>query len=592
MFPAFLMLPPPHSFAQEAEPTLKTHRPQISVNVREVVVDITVYDGNGYFSRGNPVRGLHKEDFEVLENGRPQTVRSFEEHTSPSTEQREATLEQTAPPAGERTATPPLSVILVDQASLGFEEQPFLLAELDRFLQGAPGDSPIAIFALTPNLRVVQGFTTDRAALLTAIHSKTFGIHPLPSPMLETDDENTLSTYAAASLRAAASQLSSTSATGMADQLDRLDAGRLATQAAERTANTLKSFQEIAHYLAALPGRKNLIWLGTTFTDRPFGLDTEPDPQFKRTADLLQLARVAVFPIDAAGLVAYGPGGVAVPLPGMTSAQSATAVLNQARLDKSLGRNAFHGTMDDIAERTGGEAYYNTNGLAWAMNRVVEGSAAYYSVTYSSNDREAHSGYSKIQVRLKNRHPLWRLSYRRGYFVDDALAVRRDAVEPVALEPFMDPGMPTMSQLTLKMATRRSEQTLEPGEPFAGQNRKLRGPATRFNFNLELSPGDLAFSKDSEGHADADLVLDLVAYNDRGDLVNWLSRRFSPSLDPAKYLQSQQIGLQLDEMLDLPPGKYLVRVGVYDLHSGKVGTLDKMFHVEQWPALSEGAAKP
>src|ERR1700722_4376611 len=53
--------------------------PNIRTGTRIVVVDVTVTDAHG-----NPIQNLKQPDFRVLENGNPQMVTNFEEHSRPS----------------------------------------------------------------------------------------------------------------------------------------------------------------------------------------------------------------------------------------------------------------------------------------------------------------------------------------------------------------------------------------------------------------------------------------------------------------------------------------------------------------------------
>ena len=72
---------PPHAQPQGSVPidpgdmgqTTKTTT--LHVSVRRVVVDVVVTD-----QKGKPVKGLTENDFQVLEDGKPQQIRSFDEH--------------------------------------------------------------------------------------------------------------------------------------------------------------------------------------------------------------------------------------------------------------------------------------------------------------------------------------------------------------------------------------------------------------------------------------------------------------------------------------------------------------------------------
>ncbi len=560
--------------AQEPDPQLTHHPPPIQVNVREVVVDVTAYDAMGYMRRGEPIRGLKKEDFEVFENGRPQQIRSFQDHAADG--QSTSNFGEHGPGA---TARPGMSVILIDQASLGFELQPYLLSQLTSFLQSAPEGSPIALFALSPRLRVVHAFTTDHAELLAAVRDKHLGIHLLPSPFLQTQDEVDEAKQAPAALRAAAAEHGG-SGGQLADQLERLQEGMAQTEAMERTNNTLMAFQQIARYLSGFPGRKSLIWVSSTFTDRPFGLDTEPEPRVKFTADMLVAARVAVYPIDANGLAAPNLTHAAAAVPGVTTGQAAAAALDSARMEASLDRNRTQKTMDEVADRTGGEAFYNSNGIAWAMNRVVEQTSQYYTLVYTSDAPTNASDYAKVVLRLKGHHGPYRLSYKRGYFTRESRALKEGAVDSVALDPFMDLSMPVVSQIGLQVAVKPARnQEATALKTVAGGNRKLNGPLQRYEFSLVIPTHDLTFTSDEAGLEHGDFLLDLGAYNEKGDLVNSSVARYSPSLDAEALKRTQKGGLQLSHVLDLPPGKYVLRSGVYDLHTARVGTVDTVIIV-------------
>jgi VWFA-related protein len=57
-----------------------TSAPNIRTGTQIVVVDVTVTDAHG-----NPVHNLKQPDFRVLENGNPQAVSHFEEHSRNAT---------------------------------------------------------------------------------------------------------------------------------------------------------------------------------------------------------------------------------------------------------------------------------------------------------------------------------------------------------------------------------------------------------------------------------------------------------------------------------------------------------------------------
>ena len=62
--------------------------------------------------------------------------------------------------------------------------------------------------------------------------------------------------------------------------------------------------------------------------------------------------------------------------------QAVNAQIDSLQKD-SVQRNADHTAMDVIAHDTGGEAFYNNNGLENAVARVLDHGARFYTVTYT-----------------------------------------------------------------------------------------------------------------------------------------------------------------------------------------------------------------
>ena len=79
-----------------------------------------------------------------------------------------------------------------------------------------------------------------------------------------------------------------------------------------RVQTTLQALQQLARYLAGIPGRKNLVWFSGSFPINVFPDANAADSfqgvrqfgaEVQRTATLLTVAQVAIYPIAAEGLV-------------------------------------------------------------------------------------------------------------------------------------------------------------------------------------------------------------------------------------------------------------------------------------------------
>jgi len=65
----------------------------------------------------------------------------------------------------------------------------------------------------------------------------------------------------------------------------------------------------------------------------------------------------------------------------------------------------------------------------------------------------------------------------------------------------------------------------------------------------------------------------VVAYDRDGALLNSFRKKSEIVLNPKAYQEVMQIGLQMHRELDAPERAALLRTGIYDLNSGKAGTL-------------------
>ena len=153
--------------AQLQNPVVPT--PTLKARVRLVVVDVVVIN-----NKGEPVPGLKKEDFEVLEDGKPQTVSVFEEHKGALPKQ----IKLPPMPPNVYTNFPvtlaadSINVILLDALNTPTSDQSYVHSQMLKYLQTIPPGTRVAIFTLASRLRMLQGMTTDSTQLLAAIYSE------------------------------------------------------------------------------------------------------------------------------------------------------------------------------------------------------------------------------------------------------------------------------------------------------------------------------------------------------------------------------------------------------------------------------------
>ena len=149
--------------------------PVFRANARAVLVDVVVTD-----SHGNPVPGLRQQDFKLTENGKPESVVFFEEHKG--AEVVPIDLPKMPPNVFTNVPVAPqadaLNVLLLDALNTPQTDQSYVRAQVLEFLKTMKPGTPLAVFSLATDLRLVQGFTGSPSTLLASLQDKKNGVWP------------------------------------------------------------------------------------------------------------------------------------------------------------------------------------------------------------------------------------------------------------------------------------------------------------------------------------------------------------------------------------------------------------------------------
>ncbi len=546
---------------------LDSNTPTFKTKVGVVLVDVTVLKGK------DPVADLHKEDFQVFENGRPQTILSFEEHKGA-----EPTMLKRPPmPPDEFTNIPTVdsadsvNVILLDALNTPNGDQAFVRSQMVRYLKDMKPGPRLAVFTLGSQLRMLQGFTTDTAVLLAALNAMK---GPQTSPLLKSsgekaDDQNTLDFMTATgSTQEAINALAQFQAEASSFQTDM------------RVRLTLAALQQLARYLEAIPGRKNVMWFSGSF---PIALlpDTSlSDPnrvvkhynvEVAKTANLLANARVSIYALSAEGLTANTVEGADQD---RLFADQKLITEERSREQRSRAQDSIanRNSLEQLARDTGGEAIYDTNGLASALAKTVNDGSRYYSLTYKPGETKTDGSFRQIRIKLARGN--YKLSYRRGYYADDSKAsapVARGQPDP--LMPLMVRGMPDFADIIYRVRVAPLDPQPKDDAEIAGGNRSLKHPFIRYGVDVAFELADLRLEKREDGKYHGEVEVALVAYDAEGVPINWVVLKPPLDFQPEVYKELMRSGVRVHLDIDIPQGDYLLRTGIYNLRSGNAGTL-------------------
>src|SRR6478672_2454720 len=356
----------------------------------------------------------------------------------------------------------------------------------------------MAIFTLGSKLRMVQGFTEDPYVLLYALNRKNWGGNP-SIPMVPTPSENRMGQAIiekmSESPMGGQQGMTSVAPPEMVGALARFQQEMAGTETASRISLTLNALQELSRYLSGFHGRKNVIWFSGSFPriEFPSGGDrTRVDPgaglaeEMRQTINMLAAAQVALYPIGAEGLQPQALYQESLTPIGTGSRPDEKFITgsNQARQDESVSRYSNQKSADDIASNTGGQAFYNTNGLKDALAEVVSKGAYYYRISYSPSDKRMMGRYRRIQVKVK-KGPYASPSsvlYRHGYYEETEKQLERaqEKAGTDALAPLMGHSLPNATELIYQLRL-VSSATPQSGGALGGDNKNLNGDVTRYS---------------------------------------------------------------------------------------------------------------
>ncbi len=562
-------------------------------NAEPVLVDVVVTDN------GKAVHGLERGHFHVLENGREQTIAGFEEHQPAAAPQDAAALRAKIAALPAHTYTnipayaegPAVNVLLLDGLNTLAGDQMEVRRQMLQWVGTIqPGTSP-AIFTLGSHLRQLSNFATDPADLMKALKNNGAGPQA-PGFMNPNPDRRTGGSTAAIGREVGDPEI--------ADNMREFEADTKTYDTDQRVAMTLEALGDISRYLSAIPGRKNLIWSSSSF---PISLDPDSPiesqlaatrnyaQQIEETSDLLLATRVAVYPLDARGLLkqtsldaANSPEnnmkrGSAAGMRPSAETPSRSKTSDRSEKEGTAERNA----MQRIAGATGGKEFFNIDGFKEAVANAIENGSSYYTLTYVPAANEFDGQFHKLEVRLDKGR--CQLAYRRGYFADapDKLTSRSTGKSGLTVSALQHGTPPSTQILFYAHVLPATDSAFEgmnfPEGPFGEMAAQMKGPARHYVVSLIVAAKGLAYNAMPDGTRQAQLEFVLTAYDANGTRVNYVEQSYNNTVKPEELSQQKDSGIRVRLLLDLPTGDNFLRIAVQDLAAGRAGTLETPMNV-------------
>jgi VWFA-related protein len=529
---------------------------------RLVVVNVSVKD-----KAGKPVLDLKKEDFDILEDGKKQTISQFEfeklandllpaaEPEAPKQLEQRVAPKPAAPPPTPAAAPPPVNVadakparkdrrlvaMFFDMTTMPQLDQLRAQENAIKFINTQMTSSDLVeILTYGNKLNVIEDFTDDRERLLEDLKKMVIG-------------EGTGLAGAAATAGC-----------------ENDDSGTFTQDDTEfnifNTDRQLAALEDAVKKLAAFPEKKALVYFSSGISKN--GIDNQS--QLKNTINSAVRANVAIYSVDARGLQASAPSGDA-------STASSRGTGNISGSNQQSRRNSFNDsqeTLTTLSADTGGKALLDDNDLSMGFKEAQQDLGSYYILAYYSTNSAEDGKYRHLQVKLTNTQLLAQgikaTDYKEGYYANKVFQKFTAADKEQQLQEALTLGDP-VTDLPLVLET----------DYFRVANNRYFVP-----ISVKIPGSEIALAKKNGAEVtDFDFVGQILDAKGKVPvgLPNWaslgLKEGISIKLKDTDAAQLEKRNVQYDAGLTLPPGKYIIRFLARENQTGKMGMFEKPFTI-------------
>ena len=519
--------------AGQAPSAPQPQQPTFKVQVDYVEVDAMVTDRTGNF-----VRDLKKEDFQVLEDGRPQSITTFGLVDIPI-ERLQRPLGAALPiepdvKTNERPFDGRVYVMVIDDFHTGFGRTERVKRAAKQFIQRNLGSNDLmAVVHTAGGANSGQEFTSNKRLLVAAV-DKTMG-RKLRSATAEMTEEyyRTRGMPQTGPLRDPSDQ--------------------------ERTYNAraaLDTLKNVADWFGGVHGRRKSILFVSEGIDYNIvdvfnnqGASTVLDATREAIASATK-SNVSIYGIDPRGLTTMGDEEIEIgaypddPTVGVNS----QSLQNELRMSQD--------SLRVLSEETGGFAAVNRNDLATAFDRIVQDNSSYYVLAYYPPTVDKRPGrFHKIEVRVTR--PGLNVRSRRGYAAPKTKAPATTTVDPAKassaeIRDALESPLP-VSGVTLHVFA----------VPFKGI-----APNASVLLGIELRGRDLRLAPNSK------VDLSYVAVDTNGKIRAGSSDSMTwTNLKPETRTRIEQTGVRLLNRIEVPTGRYQVRFAARNSDGGALGSV-------------------
>lgn len=525
--------------------------PTFKLEVHYVEIDASVTDPQGTF-----VPNLTKDDFQLLEDGHPQTISAFSMVDIP--------VEHVDPPLFRNTPIGPdvasnrnpfegrVFVLVLDDLHTKFTDTPRARAAARQFVERYVGaNDMVAVLNTSGYTRAMQEFTTDRRLVLKAI-------------------DGAMGNKAQSSTQAALQDYFMNRDSPGPGAPTTMNSDMNELQRYTNARNAMRILASLSDYLAGIRGRRKAVVLFSEGINYDItnvvgtGHASEVQHEMHDAIAAATRANVSFYSVDPRGLVTGMEDALDIGAFADDNSITSADLLEEVHLE--------HDSLRVLADQTGGFAVLNQNDFRNGFSRILDASSTYYVLGYYPTNDKFDGRFRNVQLRVLK--PGLTVQVRRGYAATPNTRKTSDKnttaehTSPVLRDALASP-LP-VDGLTLSAFA----------APFEGS-----GGDDAVALSIELDGRTLQFTP-SKGLYDDNLELSLYAADLNGKIRDGAHDEIDLTLKPTTWTYVRSGTFRILRTIEVPPGTYQLRVGVHESGADRVGTV--MYDLDA-PDFSKGA---
>ncbi|HMC76724.1 MAG TPA: VWA domain-containing protein [Vicinamibacterales bacterium] len=508
------------------------------VEVNYVEIDANVTDAQGNF-----VRTLTRDDFQVIEDGKPQALTAFSMVDIP--------IDRIDPPLFSKTAIPPdvvsnrtpfegrVFVLVLDDLNTRANRTSRTRAAARLFVERYIGaNDVVAVVNTSGYAKAMQDFTGNRQLALKAIDAAIGNKADSETVAKLQDYEMNRGMPGGAS-----------NANASFNDLQRYNNAR----------NAMQTLTGLADFMAGMRGRRKAVVYfseGLNYNlydpiNNRYATDVQREIQLLVAA--ATRANVNVYSVDPRGLATGMEDAIEIGSLPADGSITTTALMNEMRQE--------HDSLRIVADETGGFAVLNQNDFRTGFSRILEDNSSYYVLGYYPTNEKTDGKFRNVQVKVLP--PGLRVRARRGYTAPTPPKKEK----PEKGSPTEKTSAPLRDALDSPIAI--SGLTISVfAAPFKGA-----GGKDAIALSIEVDGSGLKFTQNPQGLFANDLEITLFASDQKGKIQDGARDVVSLALRPQTHDVVRQGVFRVVRRIQVPPGKYQLRIGARESGGGKVGTV-------------------